>query len=204
MSEHRLEPIRNARRLRPSSQSGEKKETLLTVQGRAAMRPENRKAGKLGRSPTKLCPSAVAFKQAVALHRRGRFAEAEKLYRQILETHPDRFDSLHLLGVVYGQLGKHAEAVRQIDAALKVNPRVAPALNNRGLALEKLERLDEALASYDQAIALKPDYAEAFKNRGNVLLRRKRLDEALASYDQAIAFETEYAEAFNNRGIALQ
>src|SRR4029079_14144422 len=99
----------------------------------------------------------TAFREAVALHRKGRLAEAEKCYRQILERHPDHFDSLHLLGVVYSQRGKHAEAVRQIDAALKVNPEAASALNNRGLALEKLERPDEALLSYDQAIALEPD-----------------------------------------------
>src|SRR5262245_54345954 len=144
------------------------------------------------------------FKQALAFHRTGRLADAENLYRQILETNPNHFDSLHLLGVVCGQRHKHGEAVRQIDAALKVNPNVASALNNRGLALEKLERLDEALASYDKAIALKPDFTEAFNNRGEALRKMKRLDEALASHDKAIALKPDYAEAFSNRGIALR
>src|SRR5947209_13554765 len=122
-----------------------------------------------------------AFGQALAFHQADRLAEAEQLYRIILQAQPEHFDSLHLLGVIHSQRGEHTEAVRQIDVALKINPNAAAAYSNRGNALKDLKRFDEALASFDQAIALKPDYAEAFNNRGIALKELKRFDEALAS-----------------------
>jgi protein O-GlcNAc transferase len=137
---------------------------------------------------------ASAFSQALALHQAGRLAEAEKIYGQILKVQPNHFDSLHLLGVIYGQRGNHVESVRQIDLALKINPKAAYAHNNRGLALQKLKRLDDALASYDKAIAYKSDYAAAFNNRGLALQKLKRLDDALASYDKAIAYKSDYCQ----------
>src|ERR1700730_3436490 len=103
---------------------------------------------------------SIEFKQALALHRAGRLAEAEQICCQILQAQPKHFDCLHLLGIIYFQRGEHAEAVRQFDIAVEMNPKDASAHNNRGAALGELQRLDEALASYDRAIALKADYAE--------------------------------------------
>src|SRR5262249_35934374 len=123
-----------------------------------------RLARQQGSAPARPISSAVMglFGQAVALHQAGRLAEAEPLYRKVLEAQPRHFDSLHLLGVIHYQRGDLRQAVCQIDAALQINPAVAAAHNNRGNALKDLGQPDAALASYDRAIALKPDYAEAF------------------------------------------
>jgi len=141
--------------------------------------------------------------RAIALHQTGKFADAEQLYRKILEEQPRHFDCWHLLGLIRYQLGEYAESARHIDIALSVNPSVAAAHNSRGAALKGLKRLEEAVASYDRAIAIKPDYADAFNNRGVVLVELERLEQALASYDQAIALKPDFFEAFNNRGLAL-
>ena len=159
------------------------------------------------RTSTKLASpkseAATVFSKAIELHRTGRLAEAEALYRQIFKAQPEHFDSLHLLGVFCHQRGDYAEALRHIDAALELNPNAAAAHNNRGNALRRLNRHEEAIVCLDRAIALKPDYAEAFNNRGNALQELSRLDEALASFDRAIALKSDFAEAFNNRGSAL-
>jgi tetratricopeptide (TPR) repeat protein len=143
------------------------------------------------------------FAQALALHQSGRLAEAEKIYRRILEATPDHFDSLHLLGVIFHQRGQHAQAVRQIDLALRRSPQNPFALNNRGVALGELKRFDEALASFDRAIAAQPDYADAHSNRGNMLKAVGRFAEALASFDRALALRPDFAEAHSNRGDVL-
>jgi hypothetical protein len=39
--------------------------------------------------------------QAIAAHFAGRSAEAEALYRQVLNAYPNHFDSLHMLGVIF-------------------------------------------------------------------------------------------------------
>jgi tetratricopeptide (TPR) repeat protein len=141
------------------------------------------------------------FDQALAFHRAGLLAEAEQLYRRVLEHRPGAFDCQHLLGVISYQRGDCLEALRQIDAALKINSRIADAHVNRGNVLKKLGRFDEALASYDKAIALRgePD-AMLLTCRGSVLRDLGRLDEALAGLDRAISLQPNSADAFNNRG----
>ena len=141
--------------------------------------------------------------QALAFQQAGLLAEAEQLYRKILQTRPRHFDCLHLLGVIHHCRGEFREAVGQIDLALQVNAKSAAAHNNRGVALKHLKRFDQALASFNQAIALKPDYAEAYTNRADTLNELKRFDQALASCDQAIALKPDYAEAYSNRSISL-
>ena len=58
------------------------------------------------------------FDQALAFHRAGLLAEAEQLYRRVLDHQPGSFDCQHLLGVISYQRGDCLAAVRQIDAAL--------------------------------------------------------------------------------------
>jgi predicted O-linked N-acetylglucosamine transferase (SPINDLY family) len=153
-------------------------------------------------SPAPAGPSAL-LNQAVAFHRNGQLAQAEQLYRRVLQAQPGHFDGLHLLGVVRHQRGEYADAVRQIGAALKINPGSAAANNNLGAALKELGRHVEALESYDRAIALQPDYAEAFNNRGLALVALKRFAEALGSCDRAVALRPDFAEALNSRGLTL-
>jgi tetratricopeptide (TPR) repeat protein len=144
------------------------------------------------------------FGEGLGLHKAGRLAEAEKIYRQVLALEPGHFNSLHFLGVIFHQRGHHEQAVQQFDLALKRNPKHSSALNNRGAALYALRHYDEALASYDRALTQQPDYAEALFGRGNALQKLNRYKDALASYDRALTLRPTYAEALSNRGISLR
>jgi predicted O-linked N-acetylglucosamine transferase (SPINDLY family) len=144
------------------------------------------------------------FRQALALHQKGRLGEAQAIYQQILKVQPRHFDSLHLLGVAAVQTGRLELGIQLIGEAIEVNPNVASAYYSRGNALLGLKRPDEALASYDKALALKPDYADAHTNRGNALRSLERLDEALTSYDKALSLNPGCADAYNNRGSTLR
>ena len=141
--------------------------------------------------------------EALQLHRQGRLAEAEPLYREVLAAAPRHPEALHMLGVVALQQRRFDVADRLIAEALAIRPDHAEALNNRAGVLTALGRLDDALTSYDRALALKPHLAEALNNRGNVLKDLGRPEEALASFDGALAIRPAYAGALNNRAIAL-
>jgi tetratricopeptide (TPR) repeat protein len=147
---------------------------------------------------------AMLLANALTLHKAGRLAEAEEVYKQVLDIQSDQFDSLHLLGVILLQRGDPVAAVKQIDCALKINSNDVIALNNRGNAMHALQRFDEALASYDRALVLRPDYADALCNRGAALHELKRYDEALAASERIIALQPDYAEAHSNRGNTLR
>jgi tetratricopeptide (TPR) repeat protein len=131
--------------------------------------------------------SEPTIDDAIALHAAGRLADAEPIYRAILQREPDHAGCLHRLGVICFQRGEHAGALALIDAAVAKTPNDAALHNNRGIVLKHMNRLDEAIASYDRAIALAPDDAEAFNNRGVAFADVERFDEALASYDSAVA-----------------
>jgi protein O-GlcNAc transferase len=140
---------------------------------------------------------------ANALFQRGRLADADDLYRQILDVASDHIIALNNRGVVLEQLDRVGEALASLDLALSIKPDYADACYNRGIVLLKMKRFDEALASYDQALAIKGDYSEAFSNRGIAMMELNRLDGALASFDRALAIKADYAEAHYNRGIVL-
>jgi predicted O-linked N-acetylglucosamine transferase (SPINDLY family) len=144
------------------------------------------------------------FDRARAFHRAGSLADAQVLYKQILQIFPDHVITLQLLGVSESQSGRHEEADRLLKRALVLDPRSAVLHSDRGAVLRELKRLDEALASCDQALELDPNFAQAFANRGNVLCDLGRYEEAVASHDQAIALKPDYPEAFSNRSNALR
>jgi tetratricopeptide (TPR) repeat protein len=138
-----------------------------------------------------------ALQQALALHQQGRLAEAEKIYRRILEAAPSQFDALHLLGVLKLQTGNNAEAHRLIAAALKVDPRSGDALTNLGLALRAMNRTAEALASFERALALAPNHVEALNNRGLLLLTDGRAADALSCFDQVLRLAPRHLARIN-------
>ncbi len=153
-----------------------------------------------------LDPASIQAKvqQGLRLHQQGRFAEAEHIYREVLQHAPNHFDALHLLGVLGLQAGRTEAGVELIANAIKQNPNSWGAHNNLGNGLRELGRLDAALASFDRSIALRLDFAEAHNNRGMVLQHLRRFDDALLSFERAIALRPDYAEAHNNRGVVLQ
>ncbi len=165
--------------------------------------PKARNAGSQVQTPAATTLQAK-FNQGVALHQRGKLAEAEEIYGEVLSQHPNHFDALHLLGVIALQTQQTERGIELIRRAIGQNAKVAGAHSNLANALMLVNRPEEALASYDRAIALSPDYAEAFNNRGNALLILKRPEDALASYDSAVALKPDYVEAYNNRGLALR
>ena len=146
---------------------------------------------------------AEAINRAVLAYTSGKLVEAEGLCQQIISTHQNVFDALHLLALVQSLLGKKETALANFDRALRLQPDYAEALSNRGNTLHELRRYDEALASFDRALKARPGYAEALSNRGVTLHELKRYEEALASFDAALKKQPSYARALSNRGNTL-
>lgn len=150
-------------------------------------------------------PRTVAdtLNEGTALHQQGRFAEAEAVYRGLLQRHPRTPDAMFRLGLLLAQLDRRDEAAELYAAAAALVPQAAPLWAQLATTQHHLGRFAEAVASYDRLIALQPDDAEAHANRGAALLRLGRTDEALASCDAALARRPDLAEVHSNRGNAL-
>ena len=147
-------------------------------------------------------PARLADK-AVAAHRDGDLAEADRLYRAVLQRDPGNFDVLHLAGCLSYERGRHGEALRLLAAAVRRNGRSAAALSDLGLVQHALERYADALASQDAALAIEPDNGEIINRRAVTLLRLDRPEQALAEIGRLLAIEPDHVDALGNRGNIL-
>lgn len=144
-----------------------------------------------------------AFAAAVGLHQSGRLAEAERLYRQILQAEPRHWDALHMLGVLAMQFGQHQAAVQLITQAIAGNGRVPAFHNNLGNALKGLGKPEEAVAAYGRALGCAPDHAGAHYNLAVTLQELGRKEEAALAYRRTLALQPGHAEAEHNLGNML-
>jgi protein O-GlcNAc transferase len=141
--------------------------------------------------------------QGKALHRIGRIAEAEAIYRSVLARDPRQFDALHLLGLIRYQQGRASEAHELLRRAIELRPRSPQALAILTAALLALGRLEEALAACDRLIAINPRDLDALYNRAVVLSRLRRFDDALLAFDKVLARDGGLVDALFERGNIL-
>src|SRR6202012_6074864 len=71
--------------------------------------------------------------QAVSLHREGRLAEAEPLYRRVLAQTPPNFQLQYRLALLLFQQQRSADALAATTAALAINPEAVEALVLKGV-----------------------------------------------------------------------
>ena len=142
---------------------------------------------------------------ALRQHQAGELAEAERLYRAILDVHPQQPDAWHLLGVIAFQTGQLEIAAERIQHAIALNSNAAPFHNNLGNVWKAQGNLAAAIVSYRHAIQLQPHFADALNNLGVALQEQSAdIEEALACYAVALKQQPHFAEAFNNQGTALR
>jgi protein O-GlcNAc transferase len=143
------------------------------------------------------------IEQGKALHRMGRIAEAEAVYRSVLARDPRQFEALHLLGLIRYQQGRAGEAHELLSQAIKLRPRSPQALSVLMAVLLALGRLEEALATCDQLIALDTRDLDALYNRAVFLSRLRRFDDALLAFDKVLARDGGSVDALFERGNVL-
>lgn len=169
--------------------------------------------------------------QALRLAKRhakdGQIAEAEAIYRDILEVYPQNrpalsgiealksnksgnssskkdpeLEQVELIGQLYSQ-GQMERVVFRATNLLEEFPDSAWLHNILGAANFALGELGAAISSYESAIESKPNYADAFNNLGNALAANGSIKKAISNYKQALKLQPENCDALNNLGNAL-
>jgi tetratricopeptide (TPR) repeat protein len=129
------------------------------------------------------------LRDAAALRRAGRYAEAEAAYQGLLQLWPDLPDSWYNLGFVQRQLGRFDAALEAYAQALH---RGAPSpeeirLNRAAIFADHLRDDEAAERELRAALELRPDYVPALLNFGNLCEDRGQRAEAIAFYERALA-----------------
>jgi tetratricopeptide (TPR) repeat protein len=146
----------------------------------------------------------AAFSGALHLHQSGRFADAERAYRQILAANPNHVDALHMLGVLAKQAGHLDAALELIGRATQLNPGFAEAHFNLGGVFNQKGMVDRAIEAFRRAVQLKPDFAEAYFSLGFSLDKVGQVDLAESATRRAVEINPGYAEALNNLSSILR
>ncbi len=135
-------------------------------------------------------------------HQAGRLAQAEEIYKQVLNRQPDNAAVLSKLGAALAGQGKLAETLTPLQRAIELDPDLVEAHNNLGAAFQILGKLDDSVAAFRRALAINPDHLSAHVNLGNTLKRQGMLEDAVASYGRALEIDADFADAHNGLGAA--
>jgi len=145
---------------------------------------------------------AEALSIALDLHQTGRYAEAEELYRRILDADPENPQALHLCGLLVAQLGRLEEADGLLGRAATADPLAADPHTNHGKVLRALGRPDAAIRRFRHAVALRPALVEAQEGLGHAERERGAPAASAIGFGRA-ALSGGSAAIFYHWGVAL-
>jgi protein O-GlcNAc transferase len=153
-------------------------------------------------------PMTITLEEALQLglshHRAGRLAEAEVVYRRILEFEPNQADAIYFLGRIAHQAGRLDEAVAFSKRAIAADPSESTFVHSLAESLRAQGKLSESVEWYCQALRLKPDYALAHSNLASALAALGELERAESSFREALRLNPQSAECYNNWGVLLR
>jgi predicted O-linked N-acetylglucosamine transferase (SPINDLY family) len=144
-----------------------------------------------------------ALAVAHAHYQAGELAQAEQLYRRIVDSDPRHAEALHMLAVLALSGGYVDQAEGLLRRSIGEAPRRAEAHLTLGNVFLARGDLLEAEKAYRTAIKRRPGYAEAMSNLASLFNRQHRLGEAIEWARRAAAIKPDYPESFNTLGTAL-
>lgn len=140
----------------------------------------------------------LMFQKAVELQQNGALNEAEKIYRQILETAPHNADVLNMLGLIAQSKDLHPEAVNYFYKATEAAPKHFPIYFNLAVSLAAMGKIAESQEIYGKVLQLKPDCKEAFYALGNMAWQQNDTATAGKYFQKALDIDGQYTEAATN------
>ncbi len=134
------------------------------------------------------------FTLAVSHHQGGQPAEAEALYRQVLETLPDCAAALNNLGLLVAR----EESLSLFHRAVAAEPEYVDALLNLSGMLYGIGDLRGADLFYQRALALVPERGEDLFRLARVLQMQGRDEDAILQYERALVLDPTMTGALCN------
>jgi tetratricopeptide (TPR) repeat protein len=133
-------------------------------------------------------PNADAlFEQAQAAEESGDIAEAERLYRVLMNCDPTDAAPPFNLGNMLRAADRRVEAEAALHAATRSDPTFAEAWYNLSDLLDEQGRSEVAIDCLRRALHAAPDYADAMFNLALLLQRSSRHKEAAEYWRQYLA-----------------
>lgn len=141
--------------------------------------------------------------RAEVLIQQQKYAEAEKLLKEVLATNPADIHILALLSEVSLELDKTDEAETLINSAIGISPDISHLFYIKARVAINRDQYDEAENNLQQALALDPSDADYYAFLASIKSARKQHKKALELADKALELDPENLLALNTRSTAL-
>ncbi len=126
------------------------------------------------------------LKRAEDCHLKGKYQEAEDLYRSVLEIDPENPIAYHHLGIMALQGGQYKLAATLLKAASELEPTNIRYLIDLGIAFFSLQKYNKAIEIYKRALDLDPENYEVHYNLGSVFMDKTLFQEAIEHFEKAV------------------
>ncbi|MXZ71361.1 MAG: tetratricopeptide repeat protein [Acidobacteria bacterium] len=131
--------------------------------------------------------TSIPFQLGAMFEQTDRFAEAEEMFRVVIEEDPDHAPALNYLGYMLAERGERLnESVELIARALEVDPHNGSYLDSIGWAYFKLDQLDLAEPPLRAAAEQLQRNSVVQDHLGDLMERLGRFEEAIAAWERAL------------------
>ena len=134
----------------------------------------------------------------------GNYAQAIRLFEDLLSQNPTMTDAYLGLGVLYANSGNLISAETNFARAARLEPRNYDAQVGHGAVLESLKRYSEAIVAYQRALSIRPMSVEANIGAAETLMAMRKPKSALRYARAAVRLEPEDIEIRTNLATTLQ
>jgi len=145
-------------------------------------------------------PTDAELKKAIDLHKAGRAAEAETLYRAFLGAQPRHGEANHNLGALLAQRGEMQQSLPFFKTALETDSSVAQYWLSYARALHAAERSLEAQTLLLQGGRQGLSGPACDLLMAKILMAMGKFDDAAEALQNAAALQPENADLFFNLG----
>lgn len=143
------------------------------------------------------------LQRALAAHQAEKWADAEALYRKILEREPRHVDAHALLGALLLQTGRYADSAQHLVLATDAQPGNVATWINLGSAYHSLGQREAAITAYQRALALQPDQPDALLNLAAAYAEVKNYSAAEQTYRRLLEAQPNHSVARLNLSRVL-
>lgn len=135
---------------------------------------------------------SIKVQLGALFERQKRYADAERIFRQVIADDPHQADALNSLGYMLAERGERLEeSVEYVQRALALDPGNAAYLDSLGWAYFKLNRLDLAERHLREASAQMQTSSVVQSHLGDVLFKVGQFREAIDAWQRALAGDGE-------------
>ena len=139
----------------------------------------------------------LLYKNAIKCHAHGDLVNAEKYYREAINSGATNSALFSNLGVICQKTQRTEEAISLYKKAIQINPNNPTAHLNLGGIHKDLGNLDLALASTLKSLELNPDNPTSHLNLGGIHKDLGNLDLALASILKSLELKPDNPDALS-------